>query len=82
MDLFCEILYYEDDQNCSVRNWGISHPDASILETKMWEHYHNLGVDAFQANAQNTFGTVQWRLQDQWYTTSQIERIMKIRVFL
>lgn len=52
------------------------------LVAKLWGYYHDLGVEAYEADTKDLNGTVRWELQGNWYSTSQIERIMNLRAFL
>ena len=86
IDLFCEIFYYEDEENYGLREsyqGGIS-PEFNKLLIK---YYLDLGIDAFKAeieygNILNIHAIVRWRLQDKWYSTEEINRMMSLRLFL
>lgn len=56
--------------------------ENSLLNKQLWDYNKEMGVDAYLADDNNLEETVKWRLQDHWYSTSQIERIKKIRIFL
>jgi hypothetical protein len=67
---------------------GTSYGTSSIglvvpeLCKKLWEYYDEMGVNSYQTDEENTLDSVRWELNGSWYTTSQIERIKKIKVFL
>lgn len=72
------IEFYESDQNFTVRS---SNEDPELVK-QLWQYHKDLGVNAYRAYGENLQETVKWQLEDHWYTTSQIERIYKLRAFL
>jgi hypothetical protein len=52
------------------------------LTNKLFQYYNDLGVEAYEADTENLEETVRWRLQGEWYSTAQIERIRNLRAFL
>jgi hypothetical protein len=72
------IIFYEGPKSYVTH----SSNEVPELTKQLWQYHTDLGVIAYKADIEDPLGTVKWELQDHWYNTSQIERIMKIRVFL
>jgi hypothetical protein len=56
--------------------------DREKLKTQLFEYHMVIGVDAYEADLQDLEGSLKWKLQGEWYSTAEIERIINLRAFL
>ncbi len=78
----CQIVFLDLNDRDKEDYFVSSVNEKPLLNNQLWEYNKDLGVDAYMADDQDLEGTLKWKLQDHWYTTSQIERIYELRAFL
>lgn len=74
----CSFLFYDSPQSYTIT----SNNEVEELTILLIKYRSDLGVVAYEADFDDLTCTVKWKLQDKWYSTSQIERLIKIRSFL
>lgn len=78
MEISYFVVFYEGPKSYVTQACN----EVPELTKQLWKYHADLGVIGYRADKDHPMETVLWELQDHWYTTSQIERIMKIRAFL
>lgn len=72
------ILFYEGPQSYVVSAYN----ENIELNKQLWQYHSDIGAEAYETDDNDPIKNVKWKLQEKWYSTSQIERIMKLRAFL
>lgn len=71
------LLYYIDEQNYAIQSSHVS----DCLDKQLLQYAKDIGVMGYSVSDKPS-EPIKWNLQDKWYTTQQIKRMLKLRAFL